>query len=153
LLNMNNIADARINNFGIAKENSFPQSSEELEAFVCRITQPLQDRIDALEAELELRALEIAQDRRRIARLEAPEAQPKQKDRREVLLSILVANGGKMPSQEARRLMELPANRFSELLATMRDVIEVKPWRTRSRKYNLIYLRHSSAETGSMPGY
>lgn len=57
-----------------------------------------------------------------------------------------------MPSQEARRLMDLPANRFSELLATMRDVVVVKPWKTKSRKYNLICLKHSSAEVGSMPG-
>lgn len=47
---------------------------------------------------------------------------------------------------------EATEERIDGLLATMLDVVVVKPWKTKSRKYNLICLKHSSAEVGSMPG-
>ena len=56
------------------------------------------------------------------------EPQPMQKDRGEILRALLVANGGKMLAKEARQKMHLIKPRFSELLVTMKDEIEVKPY-------------------------
>ena len=56
------------------------------------------------------------------------EPQPLQKDRGEILRALLAANGGKMLLKEARQKMHLNKPRFSELLATMEDHIETKPY-------------------------
>ena len=56
------------------------------------------------------------------------EAQPLQKDRGEILRALLAANGGKMLSTDARKKMHLSRSRFSELLTTAKDEIEVKPY-------------------------
>jgi hypothetical protein len=71
---------------------------------------------------------DIAYDRQRLARLEAP-ADPtaSQKDRGEILRALLVAHGGKMPEKEARQKMHLSKSQFSQLLASMKDFIESKP--------------------------
>jgi hypothetical protein len=71
---------------------------------------------------------EIAYDRQRIARLEQRESQPLQRDRGEILRALIVANGGKMLATDARKKMHLSRNRFSELLAKVKDDIEVKPY-------------------------
>jgi hypothetical protein len=71
---------------------------------------------------------EIAYDRQRIARLEQRESQPLQRDRGEILRALIVANGGKMLATDARKKMHLSRNRFSELLAKVKDYIEVKPY-------------------------
>jgi hypothetical protein len=47
-----------------------------------------------------------------------------QKDRGEILLALLAANGGKMLAKEARKRMRLSEPRFSLLLRTLADEIE-----------------------------
>jgi hypothetical protein len=81
--------------------------------------------LDALREEV---AKERAIDRRRIAALEREEPQPMQKDRGEILRALLAANGGKMLAKDARKRMHLSESRFSELLSSMDDVIEKKPY-------------------------
>lgn len=104
-----------------------------------KVTQPLQDevsrlnqRIASLESLHDLDVsricLDIAQDRRRITALEKVEPQPLQKDRGEILRALLAANGGKMLRSQARKKMHLSESRFSELLATMEDYIETRPY-------------------------
>jgi len=73
-------------------------------------------------------ARERAIDRRRIAALEHEEPQPMQKDRGEILRALLAANGGKMLAKDARKRMHLSESRFSELLSSLDDVIEKRPY-------------------------
>jgi len=56
------------------------------------------------------------------------EAQPLQKDWGEILRALLAANGGKMLAKDARQKMHISKPRFSELMATMGDYIETKPY-------------------------
>lgn len=81
--------------------------------------------LDALREDV---ARERAIDRRRITALEREEPQPLQKDRGEILRSLLAANGGKMLAKEARKRMHLSESRFSELLKSMDDTIEKRPY-------------------------
>ena len=108
--------------------------------------QPLQDRIESMEATIACQGekitsleslqeqdttricLDIAYDRRRLAALEKIEPQPLQKDRGEILRALIAANGGKMLRSQARKKMHLSESRFSELLATMEDWIETRPY-------------------------
>lgn len=64
--------------------------------------------------------------------------QPLQKDRGEILRALLAANGGKMLAKEARQKMHLIKPRFSELLATMKDDIEIKPYYLRKNQKVLV---------------
>jgi hypothetical protein len=74
-------------------------------------------------------ARDIAYDRRRLAKLEAPpDPTPSQKDRGEILRALLAANGGKMPLKAARQKMHLSKAQFSQLLASMDGCIEQKPY-------------------------
>ena len=102
----------------------------------------LEGRIIQLERDLaefnDSRALEIAQDRQRIAKLENGELRPEQKKKREILLALLDSRQGKMPSKEARQLMGLSKQTFTNLLAELRDEIEVRPFKTDKRKKLLI---------------
>ena len=78
---------------------------------------------------------DIAYDRQRLARLEAPpNLTHSLKDRGEILRALLVANGGKMLEKEARQKMHLSKSQFSQLLAAMQDNIEVKPYQIDKRK-------------------
>lgn len=94
--------------------------------------QGLKDQINALEnRQIEDNSnlhREIALDRQRISRLEHKEPQPLQKDRADILRALLVANNGKMLSKDARKKMHLSKSRFSELVATMKDEIDSKPY-------------------------
>jgi hypothetical protein len=92
------------------------------------------------ETEITRVCVDIAHDRRRLAALEKAEPQPKQKDRGEILLALLVANGGKMLAKDARQKMHLSKSRFSELLSQMKDDIEKKPYHL-DRTQNIIILR------------
>ena len=84
-------------------------------------------------------ARDIAYDRQRLARLEAPEAPtPSQKDRGEILRALLAAYGGKMPEKEARQKMRLSKSQFSQLLAAMKDSVESKPSRLDKRNKILV---------------
>jgi uncharacterized membrane protein len=84
--------------------------------------------------------LEIAYDRQRISKLEQREPQPLQKDRGEILRALLAANGGKMLAKEARQKMRLSKSLFSQLLATMKNNIEVKPYHL-NKNWKVLVLR------------
>lgn len=109
-------------------------------------TLPVQAAIDQLKVELaDFRAnvaLERAFDRQRISRLENTigKAQPAQRDRGEILVALLATHGGKMSQREAITLMRLPKSRFSELLRTMKDKIEVRQSRL-NRRHNILILK------------
>lgn len=143
-----------------SEEAVFILNSGQLSALITKAIekaiQPLQDRVKDLEkivaaqgeliATLETTAehdvnricLDIAFDRQRLARLEKVEPQPLQKDRGEILLALIAANGGKMLAKDARQKMHLTRSRFSELLAVMQEDIEIKPYHLNKRQNILI---------------
>jgi hypothetical protein len=82
--------------------------------------------------------LDIAYDRQRLARLERVEPQPLQRDRGDILRALLAANGGKMLAKDARQKMHLIKPRFSELLATMKGDIEIKPYHLKKNQKVLV---------------
>ena len=143
---MDNVATASINSFGIlpqadvlpSEDPIFVLTSSQLQEIISRAIQPLQDRIKTLEEIDVLRADQMAYDRQRIARLEKVEPQPLQKDRCEILRALITANGGKMLAKDARQKMHLIKPRFSELLASMKDEIEVKPYHLRKNQKVLV---------------
>lgn len=80
-------------------------------------------------------ARDIAYDRQRLTKLEtSPDPTPSQKDRAEILRALLAANGGKMPEKDARKKMHLSKAQFSQLLASMQDSIEKKPYHLDKRQ-------------------
>jgi hypothetical protein len=84
-------------------------------------------------------AKEIAYDRRRLVKLEAPaDPTPSQKDRSEILRALLAANNGKMPLKAARQKMHLSKAQFSQLLASMHGGIEQKSYHLDKRQKILI---------------
>ena len=83
--------------------------------------------------------IEIASDRRRLARLEKPpDPIPSQKDRADILRALLATSGGKMPEKEAREKMRLSKSQFSQLLASMDGCIGLKPYHLDKRQKILI---------------
>jgi hypothetical protein len=139
---MEEIALARINSFAPVQadvqpvgEPIFVLTGSQLQEIITRATKPLQDRLDALQEEI---ALERAYDRQRIAKLEQCEPQPLQKDRGEILRALIAANGGKMLAKDARQKMHLIKPRFSELLATMKDEIEIRPYHLKRNQKVLV---------------
>jgi hypothetical protein len=82
-------------------------------------------------------AKDIAQDRKRLSRLEQKEPQPLQKDRGDVLRALIAAHGGKMLSGNARKMMHLSKQSFSNLLATVDD-IDSKPYSLDKRQIVLV---------------
>jgi type IV secretory pathway VirB4 component len=126
-----------------SEESVFILTSGQLQDIIKEAVQPLQDRIEFLEATLaaqyeKIQTLEATQAHmeenqliqlRLIADLrKGQEPQPMQKDRGEILRALIAVNGGKMLATEARKKMHLSRSRFSELLATVKDEIEVKPY-------------------------
>jgi hypothetical protein len=133
-----------------SEEAVFILNSGQLSALITKAIekaiQPLQDRIGDLEKivaaqgeqiatltstqeqDVNRICLDIAYDRQRLARLEKVEPQPLQRDRGEILRALIAANGGKMLAKDARQKMHLIKPRFSELLATMKDDIEIRPY-------------------------
>ena len=101
----------------------------------------LNDRIAALEShqseDMEHLARSIAEDRQRITKLEKVEPKPLQKDRGEILRSLIVANGGKMLAKDARKKMRVPKSSFSELLKAC-DFVEKRPYHLDSRQDVLV---------------
>ena len=86
-------------------------------------------------------ARDIAYDRRRLTKLEAPpDPTPSQKDRGEILRALLAANGGKMPIKQARLKMHLSKAQFSQLLASMDGGIDLKPYHL-DRRQKILILR------------
>jgi len=115
-----------------------------LETYKLIITEvhSLRDRINALEArqddDIERLGRDIALDRKRITKLEKVKPQPLQKDRGEILRALIAANGGKMLAKDARQKMHLIKPRFSELLATMKDDIEIRPYHLKRNQKVLV---------------
>jgi len=121
-------------------------TSGQLQDLIAHAIQPLQDELSDLKATVATQnekiaslestqeqdtnriCVDIALDRQRIAKLERIDPQPMQKERGEILRALLAANGGKMLSTEARKKMRLSRSRFSELLATMGDYIDTRPY-------------------------
>ena len=82
---------------------------------------------------------DIAYDRQRLARLESPaDPTPSQKDRGEILKALLAAHDGKMPEKEARQKMRLSRSQFSQLLASLKDYVELKPYHLDKRQKILL---------------
>ena len=152
---MSNTAPA-INTFGSSPKDSFvlPQEQQLITLSISDYRnifiqiEKLNDRIAALEshisaleahqtADIERLARDIALDRQRITKLEEPTIQPLQKDRREILKSLLVANGGKMLAKDARKKMRVPKSSFSELLKAC-DFVEKRPYHLDSRQDVLV---------------
>jgi len=51
---------------------------------------------------------------------------------------LLAAHGGKMPEKEARQKMHLSKSQFSQLLASVKDYVELKPYHLDKRKKILL---------------
>jgi len=158
---MSEIALAKINSFAHVAQQAevspeepiFVLTGSQLQEIINGAVQPLQaelqdlkdtialhgEKIAALEAtqdtqaENELNMLRLINDLRK-----DKEPQPLQKDRGEILRALLVANGGKMLAKEARQKMHLSRSRFSLLVASMKDYIEVKPYHLRKNQKVLI---------------
>lgn len=122
------------------------QDAQEGRESILQIVQVIQEENRTLKAKLEdlsswVEGLEENQfiQAKLIAGLrKGGEPQPRQKDRGEILRALLVANGGKMMLKDARQKMRLSRSRFSELLATMAEEIEVKPFHLRRSQRVLI---------------
>ncbi|MFZ3147412.1 MAG: hypothetical protein WA137_00040 [Methanothrix sp.] len=65
--------------------------------------------------------------------------QPMQKDRADILRALLVANGGKMLTKDARKKMHIKKNHFAELLRVC-DFAETKPFHL-DRRQTVIILK------------
>ena len=150
----------QINTFGPSPQAGFvPQSedpvfiltSSQLQDLITRALQPLQDEVESLRATVtrqdeKIAVLESTQETqadnqliqlRLIGQLREAtrkEAQPLQKDRGDILRALLAANGGKMLAKDARTKMRLSRSVFSQLIATMKDDIEVKPFNIRKNQ-------------------
>ena len=158
---MSEIALARINSFAHVaqqaevspEESVFVLTSSQLQKILTRALQPLQDEVRDLKdivanQDEKIRALEATQDLqadnqliqlRLIADLRKDkEPQPLQKDRGEILRALLAANGGKMLAKEARQKMRLSETRFSLLIDSIRNYIEIKPYHLRKNQNVLI---------------
>lgn len=72
-------------------------------------------------------AIDIAEDRQRITKLEYQEPEPRDLDRGQVLKSLIITNSGKIARKEARKLMRLSESQFSQLLTASREFIEISP--------------------------
>jgi hypothetical protein len=117
-----------------------PGSNEvRLQEEIHALKSELQGLRDQWDSELARVFREIALDRQRIARLEAPpDPTPSQRDRSEILRALLAANGGKMPEKEARQKMRLSKSQFSQLLASMNGDIGLKQYHLDRRQKILI---------------
>jgi len=156
---MDNVATASINNLRNSEANFVSPSEQTITVSLADLRQIIQDAIEPLKDEIsELKATVARQDEKiaalkadekldhddirdifdALASLEQSHIQPLQKDRGEILRALIAANGGKMLAKDARNKMRLPRSRFSELLVTLKDEIEVKPYRLNKRQNVLI---------------
>ena len=95
--------------------------------------------IEKLEARMEemgeFFGVRLMEANARIAKLEGKTAQPKQKDRGEILIALLAATPhGKMLESEARRKMDMTKPSFSVLLRTLDGDVAAEPWDKDRRK-------------------
>ncbi len=136
---------AQINTFGTTspKADFVPPSDEifvltgpQLRGIITRAiqeaTEPILREIQDLRArqerDYERFAGDICDHGQRLRKLGKIEPQPLQRDRGDLLRALLAANGGKMLAKDARQKMHLSRSRFSELLASMQDDIDLKPY-------------------------
>ena len=117
---------------------------------VIRLQVALQEERDArhravqdLEELNDLRALEIGQDRRRIAALEVPpevHVQPKQRNQGDILRALLATTPrGKMLQKVARQKMGISKSAFSRLIGTLGGTVKKEPYH-RDRRQNILIL-------------
>ena len=164
---MLNVANARINTFGISPKTDFVSPSEQLITLTIGqlqelVTQVVEKAIQPLQNCIETQDARIAAQDEKIAALEATvntlsdnqfiqlrliadlreatkkNPHPLQKDRADILRALIVANGGKMLAKDARQKMRLSRSVFSQLIATMKDDIEVKPFNLRKNQKVII---------------
>jgi hypothetical protein len=161
---MSEIANARINSFASVAQQANEQPSEEpifvltgsqLQEIISRAIQPLQDEVSQLKITVvrqqediaslkstenlnfrDIRDLYTAIDE--IDQRQQIKPQPLQKDREEILRALLAANGGKMLAKEARQKMHLSKNRFSELVTSSKDNIEVREYHLKRNQHLLV---------------
>ena len=84
-------------------------------------------------------AIDVAEDRQRITKLEG-KPEPRNLDRGQVLKSLIITNSGKIARKEARKLMRLSESQFSQLLTASRDFIEISPSRI-DRRVKILSLK------------
>ena len=100
---------------------------------------------DDMEAMNEHRALEIATDRRRIAALEMPTPQPKQRTQGDLLRILLAStHNGKMLQKQAREKMGISKSAFSRLLQTLRGSVKMEPYHMDRRQNVLVLINKES---------
>jgi hypothetical protein len=150
-LRMSEIANARINTFGPSLKADFVPTTEEpifvltrsqLKSIIQEATAPILQEIEELrsrqDSDYERFTGDICDHGQRLKNLEKIEPQPLQKDRGEILRALLVANGGKMLAKDARQKMHLIKPRFSELLSSMKDDIEIRPYHLKKNQNVLV---------------
>ena len=140
---MDNVASARINNFGPAlkadvqpaEESVFVLTGSQLQEIISRTIQPLQEEMTALRSRLiKLESLQeqdttricldIAYDRQRLAKLEKSEPGPTDEERIEMLQGYLRDKkaAGLRPDAsftEARTYLEVSRSQFSKLVGKL----------------------------------
>jgi len=113
-----------------------------LESVVVGQDEELASLRTAHETEVERLALEAAQDRQRVTRLEQKEPQPLQKDRGDILRALIAASGGKVLAKYARLKMHLDKATFSRLLSTLSEYVTRKVHQP-DRRQRLLVLNNS----------
>lgn len=140
---MDNVASARINNFGPSlkagvtpeEESVFVLTGSQLQEIISRTIQPLQEEMTALRSRLiKLESLQeqdttricldIAYDRQRLAKLEKSEPGPTDEERIEMLQGYLrdKKTAGLRPDAsftEARTYLEVSRSQFSKLVGKL----------------------------------
>lgn len=133
-------------------DHVFRLTSTELRCLLKEATDPLMDRIQVLEHQVDGLSKDIEALKKdekldhddirdlfdAIACLEQSNIQPMQKDRGEMLRALIAANGGKMLAKDARQKMHLGKEQFSLLLSKTGDFIEKKPLNQDKRRLVLI---------------
>lgn len=132
---MENSSCASISNFASEKPIDEPVESSRIDDLILEQLNTLRqenialkNEIRALRQDLKLDKDDIRDLYAAIASLEQIHLQPKQKDRREILLALITANGGKMFAKDARKKMGLKKSTFSVLLKSLKDEIDKKPY-------------------------
>ena len=137
------------------EEPIFVLTSSQLQDVITKAIQPALERIESLEATITQQAEDMAGleatvnthadnqliQLRLIHELREAtkkEVQPLQKDRADILQALIAANGGKILAKDARQKMRLSRSAFSQLIATMKDDIEVKPFNLRKNQKVII---------------
>lgn len=117
---------------------------EELRSELSELRKEIAKLQNALDAHFE----DDAMLRRRVTALETRAIRPagtKIATRADTLRTLLLAHGGRMLLDDARKRLDLSRQQFSNLLGTMKNEITTRPLHTNKRK-KVIYLKNSSRE-------